>query len=544
MGMLYHEYISKESALSPRILLATSLAVASLAASLQGGPAEAKTRSTAKQCSAMAKLALPGVEINGATLVPAAAAGTVKIFPDGSDTFPVAMPEYCRVEGMINRRIGAGGKEYGIGFALALPANWNGRFLYQGGGGFNGSVRNPYGHAATAGNPALARGFAVISSDSGHKGAPFDVSFMVDQQAAIDFGFASVPTATRLGKDLTTRYYGKAPHHHYAAGCSTGGREAMSAMQRYPDMFDGVIAGAPAMRTAHTRIGSWNARVAFNRIAPRDAAGNPRVAEAFPAADQRLLYDAVAGQCDALDGLKDGMVFNSGACRFDPAVLQCAIGKQTGCLSEGQVGALRIAFAGPKDASGKAIYAGFTYDLGLMGEQVANPVSVIPGAGFNPYGSPPSPFEFDFAAELDRMSGDALQLLTDTRNWTDLGSFYRRGGKVMFFNGASDPWYAMLDTLGYYQDNRAVNPEFDSSRFYSVPNMGHCDGGGVDSFDLLGPLVDWVEQGTAPSAIRATSRAQPGLSRPLCPWPQYARYKGAGDTNRADSFECVRDPEA
>jgi pimeloyl-ACP methyl ester carboxylesterase len=525
-------------------LLATGLVVLGSIACVQGPSAQARTSGTARQCGAMAKFAVPGVEITGATLVPAAAAGTVKMYVDGPDVFPVALPPHCRVEGMINRRMGAGGKEYGIGFALALPVSWNGRFLYQGGGGFNGSVRNPYGIAATAGNPALARGFAVISSDSGHKGAPFDVSFMADQQAAIDFGFASVPAVTRVGKDLTTHYYGKAPHHNYAAGCSTGGREAMSAMQRYPDLFDGVIAGAPAMRTAHTRIGSWNARVAFNRIAPRDAAGNPLVAEAFPAADQRLLYDAVAGRCDALDGLKDGMIFNSGACRFDPAVLQCTAGKQPGCLSEGQVGALRIAFAGPRDANGKAIYAGFTYDLGLMGEAVANPVSIVPGAGFNPFGSPPSPLEFDFATELDRMSTNALQLLTDTRNWVDLGSFYRRGGKVLFFNGASDPWYSMSDTLGYFRDNRAANPEFDSSRFYSIPNMGHCDGGGVDSFDLLGPLVDWVENGVAPPPIRATSRAQPQVSRPLCPWPQYARYKGAGDVDRAESFECVSDSDA
>lgn len=514
-----------------RLLLATGLAAISIAAS----PAQAK------QCSAMAKLALPGVEIAGATLVPAASAGSVKIYPDGAETFPVAMPGYCRVEGTINRRVGTGDKEYGIGFALALPANWNGRFLYQGGGGFNGAVRNPYGNVASGGNPALARGFAVISSDSGHKGATFDVSFMADQQAAIDFAFASVPRVSQIGKELTASYYGKAPHHSYADGCSTGGREAMSAAERYPDLFDGVIAGAPAMRTAHTRIGAWNTMVAFNRIAPRDAAGKPLTAEAFPASDQRLLYNAVAAQCDALDGLKDGMIFNFGACHFDPAVMQCKKGKQANCLSEGQVEAVRIAFAGPRDASGKAIYPGFPYDLGLMGEYVANPIGVIPGAGFNPYGTPPVPLEFDFTAELDRMSTNALQILTDTRNWTDLGSFYRRGGKILFFNGASDPWYSMTDTLGYFRDNRAANPEFDSSRFYSIPNMGHCEGGGAESFDLLGPLVDWVEKGRGPQSILAASKQQPGLSRPLCPWPQYARYKGTGDINRAESFECASD---
>jgi pimeloyl-ACP methyl ester carboxylesterase len=337
-------------------------------------------------------------------------------------------------------------------------------------------------------------------------------------------------------------YFGRAPHHSYSLGCSTGGREGMMAAQRYPSLFDGVIAGAPAMRTGHTRVSGWNVRVAFNRIAPRDPEGKPLVLHAFPAEDQKLLASAVAKQCDALDGLEDGLIMNLAACRFDPAVLQCREAKNASCLTAGQVDALNIAFGVPRDSEGRAIYAPYPYDLGLLGEHVGNVFGLIPGSVPGPYDTPPSPFDFDFSAELERLRTNGIQILSDTDKWTDLGTFYRRGGKILFVHGASDPWFSVLDTQDYVQRAATANPGFDSSRFYSVPGMGHCAGGGLERFDVLTAMVDWVENGVGPGAIVATggtgTRSWNGGNRPLCPWPQHAHYKGVGDPRDADSFEC------
>jgi len=509
---------------------------------LQSAAAEAepaKAVDSAAQCQALTGLQWTGVEIVSAKLVPAAPAGTVPFNPATKNTIPASLPEHCRVEGMINRRKGADGVEYGIGFALALPSNWNGRLMFQGGGAFNGRIMEPYGLIDSLGDEtALTRGFAVISTDSGHKGAPFDTTFMSDQQAALDFAFNAVPTVTRLGKDLAARYFGRAPHHSYSYGCSTGGREGMIAAQRNPELFDGIIAGDPAMRTWQTRIAVWNATVAFNRIAPRDADGKPLPLQAFPAEDQKLLYAAVAKQCDALDGLKDDLILNLAACKFDPAVLQCEKGKNASCLSSEQVTALKTAFGGPKDSRGNPVYAGFPYDLRLLGEHVGNAMSLIPGAQPNPYANPPSPFSLDVDSLV---RATPLQTLTDTNEWTDLGTFYRKGGKIIFYHGASDPWYSMFDTLDYFQRNKAANPESDSSRFYSIPGMAHCSGGGPERYDMLSAVVDWVEKGIAPGGIIASDWTRQGGARPLCPWPQYGRYKGTGDSKDAANFECRSD---
>lgn len=525
---------------SGRALWALGAALGSvLVGGSQNLPAQAQSSEAGKRCAALAGLARGGVEITSARLVPAAAAGTVRINSFSQNTFPVALPEYCRVEGVINRRKGADGVEYGIAFAVALPGNWEGRLVFQGGGGFNGTLREPYGQSSNPQDPALAKGFAVVSTDSGHKGATFDTAFMRDQQASIDFAFNSVPTVTLLAKELAEAYFGRPPHHTYSAGCSTGGREGMIAAQRFPALFDGVISGAPAMRTAHSRIAGYSATIAFNKIAPRDAEGKPLRLEAFPAEDQKLLHAAVAKQCDALDGLADGMIFNLGACRFDPKILQCKAGKSPGCLSAAQVGALNTAFGGPRDNRGEAVYASFPYDLGLLGEHVGSrDMSLLPQKASSPFDTPPSPYTQDVDAETLRARTNPLQMLSDTDHWADLGSFYRKGGKIIFYNGASDPWFSIRDTEDYFRRNKAANPEFDSSRLYGIPNMGHCGGGTIELFDMLTPLVEWVERGVAPGAIFARSWTGKGPTRPLCPWPSYAHYRGSGDTGDAASFEC------
>ena len=213
----------------------------------------AKTTPTA--CGALQQLQVAGVALS-VTKAEWFAAGAPTPGGRGGAATPSNLPAYCRLDGVIDRRVGAAGVTYGIGFALALPENWNGRFLFQGGGGLNGSVGAPLGGTAAGNTPGLARGFAVVSTDTGHQGrGAFDGGFMQDQQANLDFAYAAIGRVAEVAKRIIAQHYGKAPDKSYFAGCSTGGREAMLMTQRYPLQFDGVIAGAPAMRTNMSGIG-------------------------------------------------------------------------------------------------------------------------------------------------------------------------------------------------------------------------------------------------------------------------------------------------
>jgi feruloyl esterase len=208
---------------------------------------------------------------------------------------------------VIDRRTGVpAGTSYGIGFALALPEAWNGRFLMQGGGGLNGSVGNPVGTSAAGDRSALARGFAVVSTDTGHTGSGgFDGTFQQDQQASLDFAYAAIGRVAELAKRIIARNYGKAPDKSYFAGCSTGGREAMLMTQRYPLLFDGVIAGAPAMRTSYSGIGDRWVAVTLNEVAPKNAQGQPITRDALTEAQKQGVIDGIVAACDANDGLAD-----------------------------------------------------------------------------------------------------------------------------------------------------------------------------------------------------------------------------------------------
>jgi len=452
----------------------------------------------------------------------------------------MGLPAYCKVEGVINERTGFQGRRYGIRFALALPDDWSGRFLLQGGGALNGSVGLPIGATAAGDRPALARGFAVVSHDSGHQGAVFDGSFMADQRANLDFSETAVRVVTEMAKALTAGYYHKPIMRSYMAGCSTGGRESMLAAQRYPELFDGIVVGAPAMRTGHSNLAMAWAAVQFNQAAPRDGQGLPIVDRIFSASDRRLFLDGLLDQCDALDGLKDGVVANVGACRFRPALLQCKGAKADTCFSAPQVKAIEAAYQPPRDAGGRALYAPYPHDTGNIFDG--------PGiAGFFPTGRPgifgPAnrALTIDVDARIAAIRADGGQRLTDTDVWTNLNGFTGHGGKILFYHGVSDPWFSAWDTLDYWQRAEAANGAVwaDSSRFYMVPGMGHCGGGTntYDSFDLLGAVVDWVEAGKAPEAVTARRSLPVPGERPLCPWPSYPAYV-RGDEASAGSFEC------
>src|ERR1700689_1591861 len=322
----------------------------------------------AEKCADLVNLKIPSstMVITKADAIPTAPAGTVRASLLSPEMIPVAIGSYCRADGMIDQRTGVDGKSYAISFAIALPDNWNGRFLFQGGGGLNGSVNPPLGGQAAGASPALARGFAVVSTDTGHKGAVFDAAFMKNKLAILNFAYIAVGRVTVLAKEIIAQYYGQPAKHSYYDGCSTGGREAMMMSQRYPTYFDGIISGDPAMRTGYSNIGLANARAAFSAIAPKDASGKPDPTKDFSDGDKKLLADSITKSCDEKDGLKDGMILNPEACHYDPVVIECNGAKTDTCLTAQQVGALQKAFAGPKDSRGNPVYARFPWEGGYL----------------------------------------------------------------------------------------------------------------------------------------------------------------------------------
>lgn len=491
-----------------------------------------------KACSALGTFNLPGhnLEITSAREIPA---GPLAPFPGAPPTVqPVVLPAYCRVEGTIDKRTGRDGKPYAIGFAVALPANWNGRFFYQGGGGLNGALADPVGRQAIGDTTALSEGFAVASTDSGHRGTGFDASFLNDQEAALNFLYQANAKVAVVAKELVAAHYGRPAHHSYWVGCSTGGREGMIMSQRFPNLFDGIVAGAPAMRTNYSNLALRWMTTQLNAIAPKDEQGRPQTNKALSDSDRRLIVDGFVNSCDARDGAKDGLVFSPQGCSFDPKSLVCKGEKAEGCLSAAQADAVSKGLAGPRTASGRQVYPGFMYDTGLANSRGLPGLLVGPVIPEGPAGS--TTMDVDAAAAS---AHDARAMVGDTNAWTNLSSFRGNGGKLIFFHGVSDPWFSALDTVEYYQrlekDNQPAKTE-DWSRLFLVPGMGHCSGGDrtLDRFNMVDAIVSWVENNRAPDQVIASGASMPGVTRPLCPFPKHPQYNGSGDMNAAASFSC------
>ena len=476
--------------------------------------------------------------INKAETIPE---GKMKPGPFGPPAYDGMMPQYCRVDGEIDKRIGHEGKPYAIGFAIAMPKNWNGRFMFQGGGGMNGNVADPIGNQG-GGAPALARGFAVVTSDTGHKsgGMAFDSSFMTDQEAYMNFLYKAIGKVTVAGKEIVKKYYSKPIKYSYYVGCSTGGREAMIMSQRYPDYYDGIVSGAPAMRTNYSNLGTKWMQVSLNQAAPLDENGDPVSAEALPGKDLKLLIDSFLKACDNKDGVKDNMVFNIQGCDFVPEDIMCKGKKTDECLTEKQVKAIKKGLAGPVASCGMRVYSPFPIDSGVDAKIGIPGLLVMTNSILGP---PTKETEMDVDREYIEKT-DGVAAAGNTFLWTNLSTFSEHGGKLIFYHGMSDPWFSALDTVDYYKrlmrDNGGAETVSRWSRLFLVPGMGHCNGGEktVDTFDILGAIVDWVEKGVAPDRIIATGRNMPGLSRPLCPYPKYPYYTGNGDDKDAVNFEC------
>jgi hypothetical protein len=512
----------------------------------------------AKSCNDLANFAAPNAIIESAeSVIPGSAPASNR--PGPPFLANLKLPEYCEVKGNLNARTGSDKAKYSIQFDLRLPKNWNGKFLFQGGGGLDGVVQPALGFTGSAGMPALSRGYAVVSMDGGHQGAS-NTAFGHEQQARLDYAYAAIGAITRLAKAILTSFYGKTENHSYFVGCSNGGREAMIAVQRYPLEFDGAVAGDPGFNLSHAAIGeAWDSE-AFMAVAPRGEDGRPILSKAFSQADLNLVRDAVLKRCDGQDGIEDGEINNIDACKFDPGVLVCSGDKSSGCLSQGQVDALKRSFNGAHDSSGRQIYSSWPYDAGIadMGWRgwklgtsptaESNAINVTLGAAslkdyfVHPYIPNLDPLHIDFDKISDQV--EATHQINDAVS-TDLSTFAGRGGRLIIYEGGSDPVFSANDIIDYYKrfaiDNGGIDNAQSKARLFLIPGMSHCQGGpATDQFDPLDSLEKWVEEGKAPASITASGHAFPNRTRPLCPYPAYASYKGSGDPENAASFACIK----
>jgi len=499
-------------------------------------------------------------------------------------------PAHCLVRGALNERTGSDGKRYAIGFEMRLPRGWNQRFLHQTNGGNDGVVRPALGELGIWPVGALARGFAVLSSNAGHDGddpanLPAGLArgqvFGLDAQARRDYGHAATDALWPVAQALMRVHYGSAPRHNYLAGCSNGGRHAMVAASRQPERYDGILAGAPGFNLPRAAVQhAWDVQ-AWLRV-------DADIRRAFSPADMKLLADKVVARCDGLDMLVDGIVGDLRRCQsaFRLAELQCSGAKAADCLSAAQVQALQTAFAGPHNSRGEPLYSDWSFDGGLgaagwrtwkLESSVAPwdrlPIIATLGAASlayvfstppaQPAGTPEALLDYLARYDFDRdapaihatspdfpESPMALMAPPDADDPT-LAGFARRGGKLLVYHGSSDPVFSVNDTLRWaerLQHKLGAVPAAAVARVFAVPHMGHCQGGpATDQFDALGALVDWVEQGRAPARIDARvhpankelpARWSPQRGRPLCPHPQVMRYAG-GDVESAASFRCA-----
>ncbi len=525
-------------------------------ASCFAAPASAPESATAR-CRSLRSFEWPQLVVDEARLVPV---GPARSLPgEAPATAPGALlPEHCLFIATLAPRTGAQGQQLGIGIELRMPIAWNGRFAFEGGGGLDGVLRPSYGSVwGTIRPPALARGFAVASTDGGHRSpSMLDPHFGLDQQARIDYAYNAVDKATSVAKALLARFYGRAPRRSYFVGCSNGGRQAMMVAERMPLQYDGVVAGDPTFRLTRINIDqAWN-EIVLAKAAPKDTKGRPILSQVMSEVDLRLVANAVVKQCDALDGLADGVINDYRGCHFDPAVLTCRGAKTPTCLTSAQVTALKALMGGPHDSHGRALYAAFPYDAGIADpvfyhmhfgtspDGVLNSADGTLGFGSLRYFSmtPPEPgfdvMKFDFDRDPRR--------LLETAQINDADSVYletfARHGKIILYHGLSDQGVSPLATAAWYDQLRSANDGRleDWARLFLVPGMTHCGGGpATDEFDMLGAIQEWVEEGRAPDRIIARGRTFPGATRPLCPYPTIARYKG-GDPKSAQSFACEK----
>jgi feruloyl esterase len=476
-------------------------------------------------CDTLKTISLPRVTITAAEFV---AAGAPAPGRGGRGGAGAPLPAHCRVAATL-----APSPDSHIEMELWLPAdNWNGKFLAVGNGGWAGSIS--FDAMATG----LRRGYATASNDTGHKGG--SASFALGHpEKLVDFGYRAMHEMAVQSKAIIQAFYSRAPRLSYYQGCSTGGRQGMMAAQRFPDDFDAIIAGAPVYNVVHLNVSQVALQVGMLK--------SP--ASLVPPEKRTLFANAVVAACDARDGVKDGIISEPRACKFEPAVLACkAGGDSADCLTAAQVENARSAHASVTTRNGTLVYPGRS--PGFESEwRIPTP------------GTPLNPLFTDMVRYVGRQDANwdpmTFNLETDLAlalknagfieaSDPDLAKFKARGGKLLLYHGWADPGPAPENTINYYEavNSKLGGKQDDWMRLFLMPGVGHCGGGvGPDQADFLGAIERWKEEGIAPREITATRSpgrgGRPPMSRPLCPHPQVARYGGSGSTDEAKSFACV-----
>ena len=504
-------------------------------------------QSTAQSCENLEQIGMSGVKIMSAVTIAAGA------FPAPASPGPPgmgpetalykALPSFCRV--MVESRAS---DDSLVKIEVWMPVSgWNGKLQGHGNGGFAGEIN--YRGLATS----VRDGYAAVSTDTGHSGSAVDASWAAGHpEKVVDFGYRAIHQMTLIAKLMVKAFYGSNPQHSYFAGCSNGGRQALMEAQRFPEDYDGIVAGAPANYWTHLlSSGVWNAQ-----------ATTKDPASYIPASKVPAIARAVNDACDAQDGVADGILNDPRQCRFDPAVLVCKGEDSDKCLTAPQATALKKLYNGAHDSHGNSIFPGFPpgaeqggegWPLWITGPAPGKGLLFLFASGYFSnivYENP----KWDIkTAVLDDAVKAADQKTAKILNATDpnLKAFKARGGKLIIYHGWDDPAISSLNTVDYYNSVAKTMgaQETDSfMRVFMVPGMQHCGGGpGPEPFvrQEQAALEQWVTGGDAPSVMVATknlkdaSGKETKITRPLCPYPQAARYKGTGDTNDAANFECA-----
>ena len=457
-------------------------------------------------------------------------------------------PEYCRVVGQIQPE---------IRFEVALPSAWNGRLYMFGNGGYAGEALDAPGRVANV-RRGVARGFAVAQMNTGHDAAVEPLgTFAVNSQKFLDYAYRGVHVTAMTAKKILQTYYEGALRHSYFEGCSTGGRQGLISAQRFPEDFDGIVVGAPVLNFTGTMISysSMQRSLAAAPVAPEKL---------------KIVADAVYGKCDAIDGVTDKLIDDPRKCAFKPSsdLPRCADDADgPACFTTAQIRTLDAIYGGVK-RNGVEIFPGWPVGAEVVTPAPAGPAGTVASAWMPWFVAPPNTrpvqvnfgetffkymafgkpnptydwLTFDVDADLDKVQ-PARSILDATD--PDLSRFKSRGGKIVSYFGWADPALNPMMGVNYYESvmQKAGSSTADFYRLFMVPGMFHCQGGiGTSTFDALTPLVEWVEKGTAPSAI-AASRVVDGKvvrTRPLCPYPEVAKYKGSGSIDEAANFTCTK----
>jgi feruloyl esterase len=442
----------------------------------------------------------------------------------------VNLPAYCRVAATLKPT-----SDSEIKMEVWLPARtaWNGKFEAVGGGGWAGVISYPAMAAA------VQEGYATASTDTGHESRNPDFA-VGHPEKVVDFSHRAVHETTVKAKAIMTAYYGRSPKFSYWTGCSTGGRQGLMEAQRYPEDFDGIVAGAPAIN--YTRLCAW--RLALEAFVLKDAA------RVVPPAKAAMLNQAVLTACDALDGVKDGLLADPRKCHFDPSTLLCRGGDRENCLTAPQIEAVKMAYAPATKRNGERIYPGLVPG-GETGWAALAAATAAPSAlnvEMFRYVAHEDPnwdwrtFDLDRDTALVDQKAGYMNAMD-----SDLSAFKARGGKLLIYHGwndgASGGAISPLISIEYYSSVLAKmgSRQEEWLRLFMVPGMAHCGGGpGPNQFNALAALERWRESGTAPDQIPAShvTNNRVDMTRPLCPYPQVAVYKGVGSISDAGNFAC------